>query len=117
MWTPTISMPGTKEDIDGGYLGLPQLQHHPVAQHTAQAQCHSRLERFPMCQKVEFAGWARFKPKVTPYSLRDVDTPDHRRLRATSRDKAELAEPGSVPGYIESFTASRHHDDQGETVV
>jgi len=60
-----------------------------------------------MCQKVEFAGWARFKPKVTPYSLRDVDTPDHRRLRATSRDKAELAEPGSVPGYIESFTASR----------
>jgi hypothetical protein len=59
-----------------------------------------------MCQKVEFAGWARFKPKVTPYSLRDVDTPDHRRLRATSRDKAELAEPGSVPGYIESFTAS-----------
>jgi hypothetical protein len=65
-----------------------------------------------MCQKVEFAGWARFKPKVTPYSLRDVDTPDHRRLRATSRDKAELAEPGSVPGYIESFTASRrevHH--------
>jgi len=61
-----------------------------------------------MCQKVEFAGWARFKPKVTPYSLRDVDTPDHRRLRATSRDKAELAEPGSVPGYIESFTASCH---------
>jgi hypothetical protein len=63
-----------------------------------------------MCQKVEFAGWARFKPKVTPYSLRDVDTPDHRRLRATSRDKAELAEPGSVPGYIESFTASNHRD-------
>jgi hypothetical protein len=62
-----------------------------------------------MCQKVEFAGWARFKPKVTPYSLRDVDTPDHRRLRATSRDKAELAEPGSVPGYIESFTASRRN--------
>jgi hypothetical protein len=61
-----------------------------------------------MCQKVEFAGWVRFKPKVTPYSLRDVDTPDHRRLRATSRDKAELAEPGSVPGYIESFTASCH---------
>jgi hypothetical protein len=62
-----------------------------------------------MCQKVEFAGWVRFKPKVTPYSLRDVDTPDHRRLRATSRDKAELAEPGSVPGYIESFTASRRN--------
>jgi hypothetical protein len=69
-----------------------------------------------MCQKVEFAGWVRFKPKVTPYSLRDVDTPDHRRLRATSRDKAELAEPGSVPGYIESFTASRPEVHQSQNI-
>src|ERR1700719_1210321 len=98
MWTPTVSMPGTKEDIDGSYLGLPQLQHHPVVQHT-QAQCHSRrLERFPMCQKVEFAGWARLKSKVTQYCLRNLDTPHHPRPRATSRDKAELAEPWSVPG-------------------
>ena len=60
-----------------------------------------------MCQKLEFAGWAHLKSKVTPYCLRNFDTPHHPRLRATSRDKAELAEPWSVPGRIESFTASR----------
>jgi hypothetical protein len=51
-----------------------------------------------MCQKVEIAGWAHLKSKVTPYCLRNGDTPDHPRLRATARDKAELTEPRSVPG-------------------
>ncbi len=51
-----------------------------------------------MCQKVEFAGRAHLKSKVTPYWLRNVDTPHHPPLRATSRDKAELAEPWFVPG-------------------
>src|SRR5271156_6214331 len=41
MWTPAISMPGTKQHVDGSYLGLPQLQHHSLGQHTTQAQCRS----------------------------------------------------------------------------
>src|ERR1700677_1510639 len=41
MCTPAISMPRTRKDIDGSYLGLPQLQHHSVGQHTTQAQCRS----------------------------------------------------------------------------
>src|ERR1039458_6060549 len=36
LWAPAISMPRKKEDINGSYLGLPQLQPHPVVQHTAQ---------------------------------------------------------------------------------
>jgi len=55
---------------------------------------------------VPFAGWAHLKSKVTPYFLRNVDTPDHPRLRAASRDKADPTDPWSVPGYIESFPAS-----------
>jgi hypothetical protein len=38
MCTPAISLSGTREDIDGGHLGLPQLQDHPVVQRTAEAQ-------------------------------------------------------------------------------
>jgi len=38
MWTPAISVPGKKQGIDGGYLGLSQLQHRSVVQHTPQKQ-------------------------------------------------------------------------------
>jgi hypothetical protein len=39
MWSAAVPMPRTREDIDGSNLGLSQLQHHPVVQYTAQAQC------------------------------------------------------------------------------
>jgi adenine-specific DNA glycosylase len=39
MWTSPVSMPWTREGLDGSYLGLPQLQHHSLVQHTTQAQC------------------------------------------------------------------------------
>jgi hypothetical protein len=38
MWTPPISVQGKKQGIDGGYLGLSQLQHRPMVQHTTQNQ-------------------------------------------------------------------------------
>jgi hypothetical protein len=41
MWTSAISMPRTRKGIHGSYMGLPQLQHHPVVQHTPQTQCRS----------------------------------------------------------------------------
>jgi hypothetical protein len=40
MWTAAVSMPGKKQSVDGGYLGLSQLQHHLLVQHTPQNQCY-----------------------------------------------------------------------------
>jgi hypothetical protein len=41
LWASTISMPRKEEDLNGSYLGLPELQHHPMVQHTAQDQHRS----------------------------------------------------------------------------
>jgi hypothetical protein len=40
MCTAAVSMPGKKQNIDGSYLGLSKLKHHPLVQHTAQNQCY-----------------------------------------------------------------------------
>jgi hypothetical protein len=36
VWAPPISVPEKKEGTDGGYLGLSQVRHRPVVQHTSQ---------------------------------------------------------------------------------
>ncbi len=66
MCTPAISMPRTREDIDGSYLGLPQLQHHPVVQHTTQTQRRSSR----CCLRGHNqAPFGRLKPRISGENL------------------------------------------------
>ena len=51
---------GESEDIDGSYLGLPQLQHHPVVQHTAQDRAAPLRPRL----RQTMSPLGPFKPKM-----------------------------------------------------